>query len=383
MRAPRLLATLTLALIGAVATSAAARAQTAVPPKVALVKGMRVEWAWRGDSIEGDYTPSMLVTNVDPSAVTIVSRSYKGKKGGGMEDVVIDTKMLRSAMATGPIYRQIWISTDPLVMQGTTTMVLSDAVMNAIMTKGSAPLTIVDEVAGGAGALGGLASLMNALTSDSAATGTPFKGTISRAEPGTVPFSVLVNDQHVSLPAVHVHGVLDHEGDQYTSDMLVLADPAFPLVLSHMNTADSKHGRKEGGRVVSITFPDPDAKKRMEDDLAAKRPVEIYDIYFDYNSAAIKPESDSVLSEIGSIMQRHPDWKLRVVGHTDSVGGSGAGNRVLSEKRAAAVKTTLTSRYGVATVRLDSGGAGDSQPLETNATLEGRARNRRVEIIRQ
>src|SRR5665213_3515060 len=141
MRAPWLLAMLTSAVIGVAARPAAARAQAAAPPKIALVKGMRIGWAWRGDSIEGDYTPSMTVTNVDPSAVTIISNSYKGKNGGGMENVVIDTKMLRSAMATGPIYRQIWISTDPLVMQGTTTMVLSDAVMHVITTKGSAPLT--------------------------------------------------------------------------------------------------------------------------------------------------------------------------------------------------------------------------------------------------
>ena len=383
MRAPWLLAVLASAVIGGATTPAAIAAQTAASPKIALVNGMRVEWAWRGDSIEGDYTPSMTVTNVDPSAVTIVSNSYKGKKGGGMERVVLDTKMLRSAMATGPIYRQIWISTDPLVRSGTTTMVLSDAVMNAIMTKGSTPLTIVGEVAGGSGAMGGLGSLMSALTSDSAATGTPFKGTVSRVEPGTVPFSVLVNNQHVTLSAVHIRGILDHDGDKYSSDMMVLADAAFPLVLSHLNTADSKNGRNEGGRVVSITYPDAGAKKRMEDDLAAKRPLEIYDIYFDYNSAEIKPESDSVLSQLGSIMKSHPDWKLRVVGHTDSIGGSGAGNRVLSEKRAAAVKAALTSRYGVASGRLDSGGAGDSAPLETNATLEGRARNRRVEIIRE
>jgi outer membrane protein OmpA-like peptidoglycan-associated protein len=378
-----LLAVLTSAVIGGAARPAPARAQTTAPPKIALVKGMRIGWAWHGDSIEGDYTPSMTVTNVDPGAVTIISNSYKGKKGGGMEDVVIDTKMLRSAMSTGPIYRQIWISTDPLVMAGTTTMVLSDVVMHGIVTKGSAPLTIVDDVMGGAGALGGFGSLMNALTSDSAATGTPYKGTMSRVEPGTVPFNVLVNDQHVTVPAIHLRGILDHEGERYASDMLVLADPSFPLVLSHQSSADAKHGRAEGGRVVSINFPDADAKKRMEDDLAAKRPVEVYDIYFDYNSAAIKPESDSVLSELGSILKRHPDWKLRVVGHTDSIGGSGAGNRVLSEKRAAAVKSALTSRYGVATVRLDSQGAGNSQPLETNTTLEGRARNRRVEIIRE
>lgn len=381
-RASRLLVALASAVIGGAAIPWALRAQTAAPPKIPLVKGLRIEWAWHGDSIEGDYTPAMTVTNVDAAAVTIVTSGQKGKKGGGKEDAFIDTKMLRSAMATGPIYRQIWITTDPLVMEGTTSMVLSDAVMNGIRTKGSAPLTIVDQVDGAPGA-GGLSSLMNALTSDSTATGTPYKGTISRVEPGTVPFAVLVNDRHVTVPAIHLRGVLDHDGEKYSSDMLVLADPAFPLVLAQDTSAVSKEGRAKGGRVVSINFPDPDAKKRMEDDLAAKRPVEIYDIYFDYNSAAIKPESDSVLSVLGSIMQRHPDWKLRVVGHTDSVGGSGAGNRVLSEKRAAAVKSTLTSRYGVATLRLDSGGAGDSQPLETNATLEGRARNRRVEIIRQ
>lgn len=382
MRATRLVDLLACSVIAASATQGAVRAQTAAPPKIALVKGMRVGWAWHGDSIEGDYTPFMTVTNVDPAAVTIIMHAHDGKKGGGTQDVDIDAKVLRSAMATGPIYRQVWITTDPLVMEGTTSMVLSDAVMRGITTKGSAPLTIVDEVAGAADA-GGFSSLMNALTSDSAATGTPFSGTMSRAEPGTVPFGVLVNDLKVTVPAIHLRGVLHHEGEKYSSDMLVLADPAFPLVLSHVSSADSEHGRPEGGRVISISFPDPDAKKRMEDDLAARRPLEIYDIYFDYNSAAIKPGSDSVLSELGSIMQRHPDWKLRVVGHTDNVGGSGAGNRALSERRAAAVKATLTSHYGVAAGRLDSGGAGDSQPLETNATLQGRARNRRVEIIRQ
>jgi outer membrane protein OmpA-like peptidoglycan-associated protein len=130
-------------------------------------------------------------------------------------------------------------------------------------------------------------------------------------------------------------------------------------------------------------MPDSGAAKRIENDLAAKRPVEIYDIYFDYNSATVKPESDSVLRELGDIMRRHPDWKLRVTGHTDSIGGSGNGNHILSARRAAAVKDALANRYNVAATRLDTGGAGDSQPLETNATLEGRARNRRVELTRE
>jgi outer membrane protein OmpA-like peptidoglycan-associated protein len=94
-----------------------------------------------------------------------------------------------------------------------------------------------------------------------------------------------------------------------------------------------------GGRVTSITFPDTGSTNRIERDLAERRPVEIYNIYFDYNSAVIKPPSDSVLQTLGTILHRHPDWTLRVTGHTDSIGGSGQGNQRLSARRADAVRT--------------------------------------------
>jgi len=187
----------------------------------------------------------------------------------------------------------------------------------------------------------------------------------------------------VTLRAVHMHGTLSYHGEPYADGIQVLADSSFPLVLGDTIPSGANSGHGGGGRVISITYPDPDTPKRLENDLAAKRPVEIYDIYFDYNSAAIKPESDSILRLLGTIMQRHPDWKLSITGHTDSIGGSGAGNRLLSQRRAAAVKEVLTSRYGIAAGRLDTGGAGDSQPLATNGTLEGRARNRRVELTRE
>jgi outer membrane protein OmpA-like peptidoglycan-associated protein len=368
----------------ATAQTTAPSAVSSAPPKVALVAGIRLGWAWRGDSIEGDYTPTMFVSKIDPSGVTILTHASKDAKGGRKEDDNFDTRMLPSSMADGRIYRQVWISTDPLVMSGTTSMVLSAAVMRDITTKGSAALTIVDDESSlGGKPAGAMASLMSALGSDSVATGTPFAGTMTRAEPGTIPFVVLVNDKPVTLAAIHLRGVLTHDGTRYPSDMQVLADPAFPLVLAHEKGGKSRNGAGQGGRIISITIPDSGAEKRLESELAAKKPVEIYDIYFDYNSAMIKPESDSILRELGAIMQRHPDWKLRVTGHTDSIGGSGAGNRVLSEHRAAAVKAALATRYGVAAERLDTGGEGDSHPLETNATLEGRARNRRVELTRE
>jgi hypothetical protein len=331
-----------------VATSAAgtsvlraAPQQALQPPNIPLVTNLHIDWAWRGDSVEGDYTPFFLVTKTDSFAVDALVHAYKGVRGGGKETVDIDTRMSRATMRDGRVYRQIWITTDPLVMTNTTSMMLSTAVYNDVVSKGSAALTIVDDIHLN-GRLGGLlsqwVSLARALTSDSVPTGTPYSGTITRVEPGIVPFAVLVNNRLVMLPTIHVHGTLSHDGEPYHADLRVLAEPSFPLVLA-ADSAAAKAGGVLGGRVTSITFPDTGSTNRIERDLAERRPVEIYNIYFDYNSAVIKPPSDSVLQTLGTILHRHPDWTLRVTGHTDSIGGSGQGNQRLSARRADAVRT--------------------------------------------
>jgi outer membrane protein OmpA-like peptidoglycan-associated protein len=122
--------------------------------------------------------------------------------------------------------------------------------------------------------------------------------------------------------------------------------------------------------------------KQIEQQLAEKKPVQIYGIYFDFASAIIRPESEVVLSEIADILQRNPDWTLDVDGHTDNIGG-GAFNQQLSEQRAAAVKDALVTRYHIAPNRLFTRGFGLTRPVESNDTLAGRARNRRVELMRQ
>jgi len=80
-------------------------------------------------------------------------------------------------------------------------------------------------------------------------------------------------------------------------------------------------------------------------------------------------------------MKREPAWTLKVEGHTDNVGDN-AKNLDLSTRRAAAVKAALVER-GVPASRLDTGGYGSQVPRETNTTLAGRARNRRVELSRE
>jgi outer membrane protein OmpA-like peptidoglycan-associated protein len=109
--------------------------------------------------------------------------------------------------------------------------------------------------------------------------------------------------------------------------------------------------------------------------------VDVYSIYFSFNSDVIREESEPTLKELGDIMRRHPDWKLAVNGHTDAIGGDQY-NLDLSKRRAAAVKTALVTKYGIDAARFTTAGFGKSQPKDTNDTLEGRARNRRVELIR-
>ena len=118
----------------------------------------------------------------------------------------------------------------------------------------------------------------------------------------------------------------------------------------------------------------------LKDELDKSGRVAVYGILFDTGKATLQPSSEQTLNQIVKLMQDNPDLKLRVEGHTDNVGAS-ASNKVLSEKRAEAVKTWLAS-HGVAADRLLASGFGDAKPVADNATDEGRAKNRRVELAK-
>lgn len=109
--------------------------------------------------------------------------------------------------------------------------------------------------------------------------------------------------------------------------------------------------------------------------------VAVQDIQFDTGEATLKPASDETLKKIASLMQEHPDLRLLVEGHTDDTGSYEA-NMSLSKKRAAAVKETLVSEYGIDAARLKTKGQGSTQPAASNDTEEGRAENRRVELVK-
>ncbi len=110
--------------------------------------------------------------------------------------------------------------------------------------------------------------------------------------------------------------------------------------------------------------------------------VAIYGIFFDFNKAEIKPESEAALKEITKLLQQDNKLKLYVVGHTDNVGGLDY-NMKLSQQRAEAVVRELVSKYKIAPDRLKSGGVGPLAPVASNETEEGKAKNRRVELVKQ
>ena len=118
----------------------------------------------------------------------------------------------------------------------------------------------------------------------------------------------------------------------------------------------------------------------MEKSIENQGRVALYGIYFDFNKADLKPESEPTLQEIAKLLQEKPALRLLVVGHTDNVGDFEF-NRELSQRRAASVVTALTGKYGIKAERLSSFGASFAAPVASNDSEQGRAKNRRVELV--
>ena len=120
----------------------------------------------------------------------------------------------------------------------------------------------------------------------------------------------------------------------------------------------------------------------FRDGLAASGHVAVEGIYFDTAKAVVKPESGPALQEVAKLLKADPALKLWVVGHTDSVGQVDA-NMKLAQGRAAAVVAALTPMHGIAPARLKGYGVGPLAPVASNAAEDGRAKNRRVELVKQ
>lgn len=120
----------------------------------------------------------------------------------------------------------------------------------------------------------------------------------------------------------------------------------------------------------------------MGNDINSTGHVPVYGIYFDSGKSEIKPDSDSALVQISLLLKNNSSLKLYVVGHTDNVGSIDS-NMKLSKDRADAVVKSLTANYGISIDRLKAYGVASLSPVASNDTEEGKAKNRRVELVKQ
>jgi outer membrane protein OmpA-like peptidoglycan-associated protein len=309
-------------------------------PEVPLREGLMIVTALSSDE-RGDRESIKTVAAVRPDAVVV---AFHSRRDGG--DITVSRAIRRADLESAHSYRAAFSTDDDEMIAGTTALGVSAAVLSELKSKGQTSLECRIVVEGEVEQL---------------------QGVLRRADTAAVMFPVLLNDQRVELPAIRAAGTLS--GRQ--SEFLFLDDGRNPITLRariHTEKLD----------VVRLVYPTTES--RLERELTASRRTVVYGIYFDFASDRIRRESEPVLNEIAGVMRRNPTWRVDVEGHTDSIGDD-ADNQGLSERRSAAVKRALIER-GVEGSRLTTSGFGESRPQDTNDTVSGRARNRRVELVR-
>jgi outer membrane protein OmpA-like peptidoglycan-associated protein len=392
-------------------TQSAAGSESAT--KVPLRPGLTVVTAIA--QFGGDYESIKQIQQVTPTAVRLSYRAdnvpnpleglqkLSGDKAPKASGSVTGSRTVRAQdLQNAHDYMQWFGPNQPEVMPGSTAISVSRDVLAELKGKGETQLSFrIGGLKGMAGSLlgalgqmaGGGAPGASKETKDLADMGKA-DCTMRRVGAGLTAFPVLLNNQRVSLPAIHSQCTTD-DG---VNDFYFLDDPDNPLALAW------KLAGSDTLQLVKIAYPPqslpahPGAQnagasgapggagggggQQIEQELKQKGQAEVYGIYFDFASDKIKPESEPVLRAIADALNHNPTWKLRVEGHTDNIGGDEY-NMNLSQRRAEAVKLALVTRYHIVADRLTPQGFGATRPKESNDTLAGRARNRRVELVRQ
>ena len=334
--------------------------------------------------IDGDYESIKQIRAIDADGITVSYHGAKAKDGG--EDITDVTRLVLSQdLDKAHKYAELFGRNQPQSFPGTTAISASKEVFAELSQKGSSEFSFQPD-----GLRGAIGNMVNVLSAFGGLSGKDLGGdaelakisqdqcTLKREGTGLAAFPVLLDDQPTTLPALRA-GCSTDEGP---AEFYILNQPDYPLMLAW------KLGSGSQLQVTKISYPPPPAKTatasastHIEQQLQENKKVEIYGIYFDFGSDRLKAESTPVLNEIAAVLVAHPEWKLNVSGHTDNI-GSDDYNLDLSKRRSAAVKAALEANYHIAPSRLETDGFGASRPVDTNATLAGRARNRRVELVR-
>ena len=352
---PPLIALVLVTVLGAQSTA----------PRIPLTRGLAFVQTLHIP--EGDR--ESLVT-VDDTSATSVKYTWRFLEVHVAGDSVRDTvriEVTTSDLAASPRWLEVRDPREPPLHPGYTSYSFSTATYRQLATEGTARYQIRSSVHGNT-----LAATLRELGIGSGEQIVQWRGTLERVSLAES-FPILLNGRRVQVPALHARGQFRNGGSPTPWDLefWVLADSAHPLLLEV----------KASDRVLQTVRVDLPDKRPLERELNEECRVELPGIYFGFNSAALDPASDGTIESVAQVLAKHPDWNATIEGHTDSI-GTASSNQLLSERRAGAVRQRLVGQYKVAAGRLRAVGYGASRPREPNATLEGRARNRRVELVR-
>lgn len=312
----------------------------------------------------GDYESIKSIESVTAKGLALKYSSER-LEASVLQRLTVRRTLLPDDLTSATLYMHHFNTKASTTIPGATAIGTSSAVLRALKTNGEAQLGLFEFAAAAAPV-------------DRKAHPNVYDlqmvETIRRVDGGQVKVGLTVNEAKVELPAIHARG--DYYGDKV--EFLFLDDEANPIALKYRIGRDALD-------VVKINFrctPEPATKtSRLEQALLETGRADVYSIYFSFGSDEIREESAPTLDEIAELLRRHPDWTLTIEGHTDSVASDGYNLR-LSERRAAAVRNALVTTRGIGASRLATAGFGESRPKDRNDTLEGRARNRRVELVR-
>jgi outer membrane protein OmpA-like peptidoglycan-associated protein len=384
-------------------------------PRIPLVRGLAIASTLHDSAVDRESV--VTVDETSAAGVRYVWHWLEVRAESDTTQGEFARFVSREDLARAPRWHDYFETHGPVEHPGYTAFTISRAVYQRVRVQGSDSFQVMsfEAPAGGLGQLGGFGRLF--------ATPVRWRGTLTRVAGGPEPFPILLNGRRVLVPALRLRGRFTARGKQWQPAIWVLADSAHPLLLKVATgdavfqtvRVDLLEGDVGSGDDVTATGEvtvEPDSglvygtsgppgsgtgvgpgvaarheglgssAAMIETSLATKCRVELPGVYFAFNSATLDPASDRTIAALARMLGRHPDWKPTIEGHTDSIGSARA-NQGLSERRAQAVKDHLVSRYGVEASRLGAVGFGPNRPRENNATIEGRARNRRVELARE
>ena len=357
---------------GLVGSDVASAAVPAGKPAVRFATGLTTT-AVVHDGIDYEFLSAVKSVNAQGASVAYHWTTPDASAPGGKRETSALARTSTADLETARRLILVYITGDPEVFPGATRSLVSQTILRELKDKGEAAIVV-----GGVKSTGG-----NAMAAMFAGR-KYYRGTLKRVEKDTVPVSVLLDGQRTNLPAIHAKGTVSVGGDSGEVEFWLLDDPANAMILKHNSLGASS-------QVVRIDNPpEPHARSGhmgtapdIGSGLGSNHcRAELHGVYFNTGSATLLPESGPVLSEVAELLRAHSDWHAVIEGHTDNI-GSAASNLTLSTQRAEAVRTALVSKLSVPASSIEAKGFGDTHPVEDNATVEGRAHNRRVELSRR